>query len=258
MKITLFILTLFLINPILTKAQLHISGGHSHNDYHQQHPLNEALQNQLVSIEADIFIVDNQLLVGHDTSELSSNKTLDKLYLSPLWNSYQQNKLDTIILLIDIKQQGEACYKLLKKQLQKYDAMLTHYNSHNLTKNHVSIILSGDRPWSLLNEENRIAALDGRMDSISFNLPYSYFPLISDNWNNYFTPEEASNLSSENKAILKYMVSKCHHQHKLIRFWGLPTETKQAQPYWELQKTYGVDLLGTDKPSAFKLFYTSN
>ncbi|HET6325009.1 MAG TPA: hypothetical protein VFG04_09940, partial [Planctomycetaceae bacterium] len=38
---------------------------HAHNDYEHKRPLFDALDQGLCSVEADIFLVDGQLLVGH-------------------------------------------------------------------------------------------------------------------------------------------------------------------------------------------------
>src|SRR5689334_17418060 len=43
--------------------------GHSHNDYRQKHPLTDALRLGYLSIEADVFLVDGDLLVAHEREE---------------------------------------------------------------------------------------------------------------------------------------------------------------------------------------------
>lgn len=57
---------------------------HSHNDYEHEHPLADALAHGFWSVEADIWLRDGALLVAHDFSDLSTNRTLQKLYLDPL------------------------------------------------------------------------------------------------------------------------------------------------------------------------------
>ena len=57
---------------------------HAHNDYYHQRPLLDALSHGFCSVEADIFLVDGKLLVGHSRSELKPNNTLERLYLDPL------------------------------------------------------------------------------------------------------------------------------------------------------------------------------
>lgn len=57
---------------------------HAHNDYDHPRPLFDALDHRFGSVEADIFLVGDQLLIGHDASELDPARTLESLYLDPL------------------------------------------------------------------------------------------------------------------------------------------------------------------------------
>ncbi|KAH0421245.1 hypothetical protein CcaCcLH18_13548 [Colletotrichum camelliae] len=59
---------------------------HSHNDYWRPYPLFSALAAGCVGVEADIWLSDDglDLLVGHDRGSLSSERTLQKMYLDPL------------------------------------------------------------------------------------------------------------------------------------------------------------------------------
>lgn len=43
---------------------------HAHNDYEHPRPLLDALDHRFGSVEADVFLVGDQLLVGHDATEL--------------------------------------------------------------------------------------------------------------------------------------------------------------------------------------------
>ncbi|MGZ6311516.1 MAG: hypothetical protein ACXWOH_12850, partial [Bdellovibrionota bacterium] len=55
---------------------------HSHNDYEQAHPLADALANRFDSVEADIWISKNDLLISH--LGVSYKGSLRELYLEPL------------------------------------------------------------------------------------------------------------------------------------------------------------------------------
>ena len=56
-------------------------GFHSHNDYVHSRPLVEALEQGFDSVEADVFLVKNDLLVGHYPWEIKPGRTLESLYL---------------------------------------------------------------------------------------------------------------------------------------------------------------------------------
>jgi alkaline phosphatase len=72
---------LLLTNAFFVHAQVKM---HSHNDYQQENPFISAYQLHFTSIEVDIFLIKEKLLVAHDRKDVDSNKTLDKLYLRPL------------------------------------------------------------------------------------------------------------------------------------------------------------------------------
>ena len=56
----------------------------AHTDYELDRPLLDTLSNGFVSVEADVWLVDGQLLVAHDEVDLDPKRTLESLYLEPL------------------------------------------------------------------------------------------------------------------------------------------------------------------------------
>jgi len=57
---------------------------HAHNDYEHARPLLDALDRGFCSVEADVWLVDGQLLVAHDRGKAKPGRTLQALYLDPL------------------------------------------------------------------------------------------------------------------------------------------------------------------------------
>src|SRR5256885_12298392 len=70
--------------PPLTRA-------HAHNDYEHTRPLLDALDHGFCSIEADIWLVDGNLLVAHDRGKVKPDRTLQALYLDPLRERVRRN-----------------------------------------------------------------------------------------------------------------------------------------------------------------------
>ena len=108
--------------------------GHAHNDYMHKRPLFEALDNGFFSVEADIFLRDDDLPVAHTAFTIKKNKTLKSLYLDPLRKRVQENKGRVyangpleFVLMIDLKEGGEKIMKVLKSQLEEYKDILTVY-----------------------------------------------------------------------------------------------------------------------------------
>ena len=65
-------------------ARYPLRHAHAHNDYEHPRPLLDALDHGFTSVEADVFLVDGQLLVAHDPADLDPARTLESLYLDPL------------------------------------------------------------------------------------------------------------------------------------------------------------------------------
>src|SRR5437773_8402832 len=64
---------------------------HAHNDYLHARPLLDALDHGFCSVEADIYLVEGQLLVAHDRDKVKPDRTLQSLYLDPLRERVRKN-----------------------------------------------------------------------------------------------------------------------------------------------------------------------
>jgi hypothetical protein len=104
---------------------------HAHNDYEHARPLFDALDHGFCSVEADIWLTRDGLLIGHDRKDLKPGRTLQSLYLDPLRQRAQANGGrvysggPAFYLLIDVKTEAEATYAALDKVLAGYADILT-------------------------------------------------------------------------------------------------------------------------------------
>ena len=101
-----------------------VTRGHAHNDYMHARPLRDALDNGFCSIEADIFLVDGNLLVAHEREHGRPDRTLESLYLDPLRKRVRANGgrvyrdgPATITLMIDLKMPAAQIYPTLRRVL---------------------------------------------------------------------------------------------------------------------------------------------
>src|ERR1700733_6696009 len=108
-----------------------IANTHSHNDYEQATPFWLAYDQQFGSIEADIFWINGQMLVGHSLEEIKSGRTLEEYYLKPLFSCILKNNghpyADTarqLQMLIDVKTDSIATLNALIDLLKKYPALV--------------------------------------------------------------------------------------------------------------------------------------
>jgi hypothetical protein len=238
-----------------------VISGHSHNDYLQTRPLWEAIENNFISIEADIHLQGQALLVGHDGKDLKANVTLQALYLDPLRSYIHDHNGwvypgQELILLIDIKSPAEATYRALENELNNYSEMLTRYRSDSVEKGAVAVVISGNRPRDLmLNENWRCATYDGRLDDLDNTLPKNFITLISDNWDNYFSWGGKGPLPVDERAKLIQIIHKAHAMGYMIRFWNLPAGDPALRiKVWTGLLALGVDLINVDHLKAYHDF----
>ena len=224
---------------------------HAHNDYEHERPLFEALERGFSSIEADIFLVGNELLVAHDLEDVDPERTLVGMYLEPLRDWIQRNngvvypETPPLILLIDIKSEAASTYEALHKVLASYDDILSTFEDGAVVEGAVTAIISGNRPRELMKKQNiRWAAYDGRLSDLGAENPepLSFIPLISSNWSAISSWYGVGEMSVEDLEKLQDTVGLAHKEGRLIRFWA----TSNNPEVWETLYDAGVDLLNAD------------
>lgn len=230
---------------------------HAHNDYEHQRPLLDALEHGFCGVEADVHLVEGELLVAHDPEEVRPGRTLEKLYLQPLWELARRHRGrvypggPSVTLLIDIKTDAARTYTQLVKTLEQYEIMLTRFEADHIQTNAVTVIISGNRPRELIRaEKSRLAAYDGRLSDLPANLPPSFAPLISDNWRNHFEWRGEGEFPKVEKQKLGELARQVHAQGKRIRFWAAPDQ----EVSWRVQIEAGVDLINTDRLAELSRF----
>jgi hypothetical protein len=223
---------------------------HAHNDYHHSRPLVDALAHGFCGVEADIFLRDGKLLVGHSEQELRPDRTLEALYLVPLKRLAKANGGriypggPTLTLLIDIKSDGLQTYQALRGVLAQYRSILSSVSDGVLTRRAVTVIISGNRPRDAIAADSpRYAAVDGRLTDLDATLPAHLLPLISDHWGRHFRWQgDAEPMPAEQRARLRAIVTQAHAAGRRVRFWATPDRPAM----WAELDDAGVDLINTD------------
>jgi len=230
---------------------------HAHNDYEHQRPLFEALENGFCSVEADVFLVDGKLLVGHTRSSLRPERTLESLYLDPLRERAKANGGriypggPPVFLLVDVKSKAmETCAALLKV-LDGYEEMLSVARDGRFEPRAVTVVVSGncDRP-TITAPLVRRAGIDGRPGDLDSGAPTYEIPWISESWRPMFRWRGDGPIPEEEKAKLREFTAKAHKHGRLVRFWATP----ENAILWKELRADGVDLLNTDKLADLRAF----
>ena len=236
--------------------------GHAHNDYQHPRPLLDALEHGFNSVEVDIHLVGDELLVAHDLEEVDTARTLERLYLAPLRTRVAAHGgavhagADPFLLLIDIKGDAEATYARLHPLLRRYADVLTITVGDLVVEGPVVAVLSGNRPRSaLLAAPVRFASFDGRLDDLDLEagLPASFMPLVSENWRSITDWDGEGVAPPGLRGELQALASEAAAQGRRLRFWGTP----DRPAVWALLRDTGVDLINTDDLVGLSAFLTS-
>lgn len=222
----------------------------SHNDYWRPIPLLDALAFRYNCVEADLWLMDGELYVSHDRPEPNPAITFENLYLKPLAARIQANSGQVyprsdrpFYLMVDCKTEGEAMYKVLKKQMEPYKELFCSVDNGTYKEGAVLFFLSGSRPKeSLPSESSRFTFLDGRIEDLGAGIPASLAPVISDNYKDFFTWDGKGEMPAEQVKKMREIIAETHKEGKLFRWWGAPDN--------EVFKRFfikeGVDLVGAD------------
>ena len=262
MKPYLFVLFIAFCEGICAGAEptALITNGFAHNDYEHTRPLLDALDLGFCAVEADIYLVNGQLLVGHDAADLRADRTLSSLYLNPLAQRVRKHGKvypngPEFLLLIDVKSDADAAYHQLKLVLTNYSDILTTFTADSIRTNALTIIISGNRPTELASRESiRFAAIDGRANDLDQNPPLTLIPLVSDIWTKFSRWNGKGQIPEVDRSRLAELVRRAHEQKRKLRLWAAP-DTPDS---WKLQQTLGIDLINTDKLSEFARYATTN
>ncbi|HRG81364.1 MAG TPA: hypothetical protein PLO99_02555 [Chitinophagaceae bacterium] len=232
-------ITLFFILFCRISIQAQSVRIHSHNDYRQARPLQEALACNVFSIEADVFLYQNQLRVAHDEAELPNAPLLDSLYIQPLLLWFYKNTVRDSnhfpYLMIDIKSNSAVVLPALVKLLEPYPTL---FNSHKM-----QVVISGDRG----DQKNWDSfpgyfLFDGRPDEKYDVNTMARVGFISNSYKNY---------SRQPRKKIKDLANRVHQSGKLLRLWGIPDQPAS----WKKMIAWGVDIINTDQVSACREYF---
>ncbi|MFJ5040090.1 phosphatidylinositol-specific phospholipase C/glycerophosphodiester phosphodiesterase family protein [Streptomyces parvulus] len=237
---------------------------HAHNDYEHPRPLLDALDHRFGSVEADIYLVEGQLLVAHDPEDLDPTRTLESLYLAPLaarvrahhGRVYRRDRR-ALQLLVDIKTGGAATYLELDRQLRRYGHLFTSYAHGRVLPGAVTAVVSGDRAARAPMEAQRTrrAFYDGRLADLGTSASASFVPLISDNWTLNFTWQGVGAFPDAERRRLRSIVGTAHARGQRVRFWATPDIAGPARDaVWTELVAAGVDHLNTDDLAGLEAF----
>ncbi|MBC8110677.1 MAG: hypothetical protein H7Y04_06415 [Verrucomicrobia bacterium] len=235
-------------------AQKPLPNAHAHNDYAHKVPLQEALSQGFTSVEADVWLINNELYISHNFPKNLTGITLNELYLKPLQKHLQENEgkvyksyEGVFFLTIDIKAKGEEVYQVLRKQILEIPDF-----QHN---RYLKIFLSGDRPIETVkNDSLKLTGIDGRPEYLGKGYNTDFMPVISDTYRKFCKWNGVGQMPESEFLTLQNLAEKVHRENKKLRLWAIPDNENT----WKTLLKAGVDLINTDKLKALNQFLTEN
>jgi alkaline phosphatase len=235
------VLIFLLLSTARAVAQTNVyttANAHAHNDYQHEPPLISAYNSKFGSVEVDVFLNDNDLLVAHTEKDIPNNKRLEDVYLKPLLGFIQANKgyvyedtAQTLVLMIDVKSEAKPTLRKLIELLSKYPE-ITQCKS-------LMILISGNKPApsTFVNYPSFIW-FDGLLSASYKSEELSRIAILSDNFINYTKWKGDDDPTEKSWEALKKAVAKGHELGKKVRFWNTPDFMEGWQKVIELDVDY--------------------
>jgi hypothetical protein len=240
-----------------------LARAHAHRHAEQSRALYEALEHGFTSVEADVWLVDGELRVGHDLCDTKPGASLRSSYLEPLARRVRRNGgsvyrqwSGSVQLLIDVKSDAASSYCAIESELAEHSSLLTNWTNGRERAGPVTAVVSGNRPLDhMLGQRTRLAGYDGRLTDLGSRLAPSLMPIVSDDWERHFHWRGLGPMPADERAKLRRVVAAARAAGYAIRFWNTPDQSTPARTavWWE-ELAAGVDYLNTDDAPGLRDF----
>ncbi len=231
---------------------------HSHNDYEHGSPFYDAYEQRVFSIEADVFaMADGRLLVGHDHADLTDSRTLERLYIRPIVETFAANggrawhdSEDRFVLLIDLKTPAATTLDQIVRLVADYPAVF----DARVNPLAVQVVISGDMPLpSAFDDYPPFISFDGRVTVDYAPEQLERVAFFSANFRHYSHWEGEHDMPPADKAELAGVIDAVHANEKKVRFWATP----DGEESWETLHALGVDIINTDRIAACVAYFNT-
>lgn len=240
-----YLLIALVLSGLSSQSQVKI---HSHNDYTHARPFYDAVENKAFSIEADVFVVGDSLIVAHSRKDIKAGNTLENLYLKPIAALSQTDQFYSFQLMIDFKDSWESTYPILLKTLKPYQKYFAK------GKKKITIAISGNRPPDSAYHHYKELSFDGLPGVIYSPRDLRKVTMISVNFATYSKWKGVGEIPETDKAKLKILIDNAHKIGKPFRFWGAPDN----ETCWKLLHALGADIINTDKVAQATKYFKIN
>lgn len=228
---------------------------HSHNDYAQRVPFYQAYAQQVSSIEADVFLHDGQLLVGHDVEDLRADMTFEALYVEPIVTLFARNggrafrdSDQTLQLMVELKSETDPTLRAVAALLGRWPEVF----DPEVNPAAVRVAVTGRVPApEAFDRYPRFLGFDGVWDADYTPEQLERIALISTNFRDFSQWNGKGTIIPAEKERLEQVIDRAHEQGKPVRFWNAPEGTTVYYTFYDM----GIDYINTDKPEVCAAFF---
>lgn len=228
---------------------------HSHNDYAQRVPFYQAYAQQVSSIEADVFLHDGQLLVGHDVEDLRADMTFEALYVEPIVTLFARNggrafrdSDQTLQLMVELKSETDPTLRAVAALLGRWPEVF----DPEVNPAAVRVAVTGRVPApEAFDRYPRFLGFDGAWDADYTPEQLERIALISTNFRDFSQWNGKGTIIPAEKERLEQVIDRAHEQSKPVRFWNAPEGTTVYYTFYDM----GIDYINTDKPEVCAAFF---
>ncbi|KAI1760271.1 hypothetical protein GGR53DRAFT_510544 [Hypoxylon sp. FL1150] len=230
---------------------------HSHNDYDHDVPLFGALSAGCVGIEADVWLVDGDVSIGHVLPTIG--RTLGLQYVNPLkaiidhngGSVYKAKPTQSVVLLVDFKTSDTGTLDAVVKSIDplRQAGYLSRLENGVFVEKAITVVASGSAPFDRISTgdgvPDRDVFYDAHVDDLSgedYNSQNSVY--ASADFQDAVGDPSSASLSQDEINTITEQVAGAHERGLIVRYYNLPGDY-----VWEPLEGLGVDRLNDDDPS---------
>ncbi|KAG0156086.1 hypothetical protein PDIDSM_3262 [Penicillium digitatum] len=259
---------------------------HSHNDYWRDEPFYTGLSHGCTSTEADVWLYNGTLYVGHDQSALTASRTLESLYINPILDVLERQNPEspftsspskngvwdtvpdrTLYFFIDVKTSGPETFKAViaaLEPLREKGYLTTVRDGRTVTNGPVTIIGTGETPFDMVAPiKDRDYFFDAPLADLNdpkyADVTGVISPVASTNFQEAvgkITVDTDPILSDDQLKALREQISTANERGIGARYWNTPHFPLRARNLvWRTLLREGVILLNVDDLDAVASYF---
>ncbi len=235
-------------------------------------PFYSALSVGCASVEADVWLYNETLHVGHEEAALTDSRTFDSLYIQPILSVlkrenptsafvpspthngvFDASSDQTLYLFVDLKTDGAETFPYVVQALEplRSAGYLTTYNGTAITRGAVTVIGTGNTPL------DQVAPVDDRdyffdanlalLGTTQANITSDISPIASTQFSRYIGEINGTEFNSTQLQTLESQLQVAREKGIGGRYWDTPAwpiSTRNA--VWTELTRAGVALLNAD------------